>query len=300
MSATTSNAVAPAGTPAPPLSAFDPRLIEVDIVLPDKTITLTGDLAISAMGQKFFSASSSTCTIRIFNLPAAQRQQIITLTSPLKQPRTQVLMNFKVGRKSYGTFLLFSGEVILADVLQPPDIGIVLKSLANNFLTGAISSVQFGATVPLSQIAAGIAASGGWTLKNQATDKNITNFSYTGTPLDGVRELNQMGGVQACVDNNTLIITNSSSAVSGAPFVLNSATGMVGIPQVTEQGVIVKMMLNSQISIGSSVTVQSTTNPAANGTYKVMQIYYEIASRDNPFWYTLYCSNLGIYNGSLG
>src|SRR5580658_2185232 len=108
MSATTSNAVAPAGSPTPPQSAFDTRLIEVDVVLPSGTMTFQ-NLNIYATGQKFFSAVSATCQIRIFNLTKQQRQQIITLSSPLVQPRVPVFVNLRVGRQSYGTFLLFTG-----------------------------------------------------------------------------------------------------------------------------------------------------------------------------------------------
>jgi hypothetical protein len=281
-------------------SAFDSRLIEVDIVLPDATLTFTQDFAIYANGQKFFSTNAAVCECRIFNLTPSQRNQIITLASPLKQPRTKVLMNVKVGRVSTGLSLLYTGQVILADVMQPPDIGIVLRSLANNFLTGQIENVQYAANSSITQIAEGTAKAGGWNLNNQCTSKTINNFGYTGTPLDGVEKLNQMGAIQACVDNGTLIITDASKAVNGAAYVLNSSTGMVGIPQVTDQGVIVKMMINNTIQIGGSVTVQSTTNQAANGTYKIMQIEYEIASRDQPFWYTLVCSNLGLFNGTQG
>jgi len=300
MSSIISNAVNPVGAASPPQSAFDGRLIELDIALPTGTLTFSEGFAIYASGQKFFSANSASCECRIYNLTQAQRQQIITLSSPLKQPRTPVAMTLKAGRKSSGLFLLYTGQVILADVLQPPDIGIVLRSLANNFLTGSIQNVQFAASAPISSIAQGIAKNGGWLLNNQATDKTISNFSYTGTPLDGVEELNNMGGIQACVDNGTLTLVDSDKAVANSNYMLNSGTGMVGIPQVTDQGIIVKMMLNNKIQIGGNVTVQSVINPAANGKYKIMQIHYEIASRDQPFWYTLVCSNLGIYSGAGG
>ena len=293
-----SNAPSPIGTPAPPQSAFDDRIIEVDIVLPDQTITLSDGYSIYAAGQKFLSATQAACECRIFNLTQQLRQQIITLTSPLRQPRVAINMNIRAGRLSYGKFILFSGQVLLSDVVQPPDIGIVLRGLADNFLTGQIQNIQHAANAQLSEIASGVAGMGGWQLKNQCTDKTISNFSLTGTPRDGVAELNQMGNVQACVDNGTLKVLDADKSLSGAPYILNSATGMVGIPQVTDQGIIVKMMLNNIIELGGSINVTSTVNPAANGTYKIIQINYEIASRDTPFWYTLVCSNLGVYNGS--
>lgn len=297
MSATTSNAIAPIGSPAPPQSAFDQRLVEVDIKLPSGTLTFS-NLSIYATGQKFMSAVSATCQIKLYNLTRAQRQQVITLSSPLVQPRVPIFVNLKVGRQSYGMFLLFSGQMVLADVLQPPDIGIVLNAIANSAQTGLIQNTQYPANTPLATIGAGVAQAGGWNLNNQCSNKSISNFSYTGSPLDGVTELNQMGGVQACVDNGTLIMINSTGSVNGQPYQLNQSTGMVGIPQVTDQGIIVRMMVNNQIQIGGRVTVKSVTNPAANGTYKILQIFYEIASRDQPFWYTLICSNIGVANGS--
>ena len=60
----------------------------------------------------------------------------------------------------------------------------------------------------------------------------------------------------------------------------------------------VKLMMDNSIELGGSVSVQSDLNPAANGTYKVVQANFEVASRDHPFWYTLYCSNLAYYQGT--
>ena len=139
------------------LSAFDGRLVEVDLVLPGQTYTFDGDFTIYATGQKFFSTNAAICECRIYNYPRRLWNQIITLASPLIQPRKQVNMNLRVGRLSYGLFLLYTGQVILADVMQPPDIGIVLRSLANNFLIGQIENVQYAANTPVSVIAKGTA-----------------------------------------------------------------------------------------------------------------------------------------------
>jgi hypothetical protein len=290
-SATTSNAQAPAIGPAQ--SAFDERIVELSIILPDQTLTFQ-DLAIFASGEKFFSSLAASINVRIYNLTPQQRQQIITLSSPLRSPRTQVNIQLKVGRQSYGSFLLFTGQVILADVTQPPDIGIVFRGLANNFILGAIENVQYGANTPLAQVINGVGKSGGWSVNNQCKSKMINNFSYTGTPQDGVEAINQMGDIQACVDNGTLLVTDAGTPLTGQPYELNSSTGMVGIPQVTDRGVIVKMMINNTIQIGGSIILTSSTNPAANGTYKIMTINYEVANRDVPFWYTLVCTNIGI------
>ena len=60
---------------------------------------------------------------------------------------------------------------------------------------------------------------------------------------------------------------------------------MIGIPVVTERGVYVKMLLDNTVSVGGSITVKSDINPAANGTYTITKLMFEIANRDTPFYY---------------
>ena len=248
--------------------------------------------------------NQNTCECRIFNLTKQLRNTILTLASPLiirppGQPqRAPVIMSLKIGRQSYGTFLLFTGNVISCDVTQPPDIGITLRALTNNFQMAVIQGLQMPANTLLSEIAKQIADGQGLFLDFEATDKQVNNYSYTGAANNNIQKLNEMGGIQAFVDNNTLVVLNAGAARKGDNIMINDATGMVGIPQVTEQGVLVKVMVNPAIHLGGSVTINSVTNPAANGTFKVIKINYEIASRDQPFWYVLECSNLAYAQGA--
>ncbi|HZZ80040.1 MAG TPA: hypothetical protein VFE62_16120 [Gemmataceae bacterium] len=293
-------------------SAFDPRIVQIELQLPGQTVTFDNQnpsLAIYASGSKFGTANMNTCECRIFNLTKQLRNQILTLASPLlappannpaaalPNPRQPVILNLKVGRVSTGTFLLFTGNVITCEVTQPPDIGIVLRSLTNNYNMSLLLGLQQPAVSRLSEIAQVIAQNNGLFLDFEATDKNINNYSFTGSLQNNIVKLNQMGGVQAGVDNQTLWVIDAGKARKNTGFTITDSSGMVGIPQVTEQGVTVRVMINSAIQIGGSVTINSTSNPAANGTFKVAKMDYEIASRDQPFWYTLLCSNLGVFQG---
>lgn len=310
-----SNAQAPIGVPSPPLSAFDARLVEVDIVLPDQTITFPATnpgLEIRAIGSKFGSATQNTCECQIFNLTKELRNQILTLASPLlnpptnnpastlSTPRPPVILNLKVGRQSTGLALLFSGNVISCEVTQPPDIGIVLRSLTNNYFNSILLNQAQPATSLLSEIASNIAAQNGLFLDFEANDKQVGNFIFDSVLAKNIEKLNQMINVQAGVDNETLWVINSGSTRKNTGYLISESTGMVGIPQVTSEGVTVRVMINSEILIGGEVTINNTTNQTANGTFKVMKIDYEIATRDRPFWFTLLCSNPAIYQGSTG
>jgi hypothetical protein len=292
-----------------PPSAFDPRLIQIDIILPGGETYSFQDLAIYATGTKFGNANQNSCECRIYNLTPQLRNQILTLASPLLSPppnspsagpRKPVVLNLKVGRQSSGTFLLFTGNVISCEVTQPPDIGIVLRSLTNNYNMSVMMGIEQPAITNLSDVCQAIALQNGLFLDFEATDKKIDNYSFTGSLQNHLARINQMGGIQAGADNNTLWVINAGSVRRNSGFLISEATGMVGIPQVTDQGVTVRGMINSAIIVGGSVTINSVTNPAANGTFKVAKIDYELATRDQPFWYTLLCSNIGIFQGTAG
>lgn len=288
-----SNALSPT---RPDESAFDDRIVEIDLITETGTQTFSG-LAIYAAGSKFGNALMNTCECRIYNLSKELRNYILTQASPLKSPRTPINLNLKVGRKSTGLFLLFTGQVISCNVTQPPDIGVTLRSLSSNYFTGAILAVQQPGYTLLSKIAQTVAANLNLVLDFEATDKQIDNYCYTASAMQGVEDLNEMGGIQAFIDNDTLVVIDAGKARKGEPRLLSESTGMIGIPQVTDQGVIVGMMIDNSVQLGGSITVESVINPAANGTYKVVKIDYQIANRDQPFWYQLICSNVAYYQG---
>jgi hypothetical protein len=119
--------------------------------------------------------------------------------------------------------------------------------------------------------------------------------------LDQVRKLNLIGGILAYIDpmSNTLIVHDSDKSRPGGSILVSANTGMVGIPQVTEVGVIVKVMLAPSYRLGGQIEVVSEINPAANGTYFIYAINFDVANRDTPFWLTLNCRALAYFMGTL-
>lgn len=288
MSATTSNSVAPIG--APPIPAFDARIINLGIEL-EQGITTFNDLFISAKGSLFGNGSLSECEVIIYNLTREQQNYLITQTSPFNNNRTAKLLTLDVGRQSYGTFRLYQGNVIAAGLSQPPDIGIVLRGLTGAFLLGNTVGVNQPALSKLSSVAQSVAQSTGTTLNFQATDKNINNYSYSGGLFGQIDDLAECGDYDVFCDNDTLVVKDKGKPLPGASIAINSGTGMVGIPEVNEFGINVKVMINPAIKLGGSITVNSALNPAANGTFTVYKIDFEVANRETPFWYNVWASN---------
>lgn len=282
-------------------SAFDGRLVEVDIAFPEGSpYTFDQNFMIKATGTKFASANQASCELTIYNLTRTLRQELITACSPLGNRDNLPTVSLKIGRVSTGSFLLYVGNVISANLTQPPDIGMTFRALTNNALLGAIAATQQPALSSLNTISQQVADLGKLTLDYQATNKNISNFSYLGNPLDGVSKINDCGGVLAYCDNQTLVVLDSGKPRISPPRVLSQSTGMVGIPQITEQGVVVTMMADNSIVLGGQITIQSELNPAANGTWFIIRIDYDVSSREQQFFYTLLCSRLAYYTGDEG
>ncbi len=289
-------------------SSFDQRLVRVTLTLLSGTFTFQS-LAIFARGRMFASAQAGQCELSLFNLTKDQRNQVLTQASPMNLGRINspngqfvpVNMTLDVGRESYGTFTLFQGNVIACNVTQPPDIGVMLRGMTANYLASVLAGTNQSSMALLSTIVKSVAASLNIPYEFTATDRQIDNYSFNGGVLDQVRKLNLIGGILAYIDpkSNTLIVHDSDKSRPGGSILVSADTGMVGIPQVTEVGVIVRVMLAPSYQLGGQVEVISEINPAANGTYFIYKINFDVASRDTPFWLTLECRTLGYFMGTL-
>lgn len=284
-------------------SAFDQRIARLGIEINGEFLNLEG-LDIRASGIKYFSPSSSQCTVRISNLTKEHRNYIVTKASPIifsNASRQAINMTLDVGRESYGTFRLFQGGVLAMNVTQPPDIGIILESLTNNYAISLINMNSYGPTVSFRTLAQKVADQNRLALNFRARNINVENYSFTGALAKQMEKLQQIGAVNVASDGETLTVLDTDQFIDEGNILLNLDTGMVGVPQPCEQGVIVKTLIFGSIKQGSKVTIDSQINPAVNGEYKVMQIHFDVANRDTPFFYTLVCSNRpqdqGVVNG---
>lgn len=268
--------------------AFDDRLITLGINLGNgQTITYDQSFYIVATGTKYANPNLGECQVQIDNIDEKTRNFLLTETSPLKVPRSPKLVTLDVGRESYGTFRLFQGDVLASAPTQPPDIGLTLRSLTLGFMLGNPVILTQPATSNLSVISGQVAAQLGVTLDFRATDKQIDSYSFTGGALKQIQKLEDAGNVLAFIDNDTLVVMDNTGQRNPAAALVNSSTGMVGVPEVTETGVRVKQLINNQIRVGDAIQIESVINPAANGEYIIFRLLFQITSRDTPFYWIM-------------
>lgn len=265
------------------MQTLDERILEVSIQVEDNIRTYK-DLYISASGVKYGNSNQNECTVTIKNLKKEVRNQILTETSPFNDAQTRKTLSISAGRKSSGKFLVFSGDIVDSNVGQPADIPIVLKASTGSFDKGNVIARNAASNANLSQISKNVADDLDLTLVFEADDKQIENYNFNGGALGQVKKLGD-AGTDAYVDNGNLVVKNPNQELSNVITVLNKGSGMVGIPETTEQGIKVKFLVTTPVSVGGLLRVESEIYPQASGDYVIYQLGFELANRETQFYW---------------
>lgn len=299
--------------------SIDPRIVRLGIEV-NGVIRFYEELNIEASGTKYANATENECSVKISNLSKETRDYLLTETSPFLKPHydktppapvtsakasdstskksatppadgsaevvSGIRMILEVGRVSTGTATVFIGDIISVTPSQPPELELTIKAVTLSRSKGEIVSKAQGEKTSLKTIAKDVAKDLALSLLFEAKDKKISNYSFTGGKLKQVEELGRAGAVNAFVDDDKLIVKDSSAAMAGKAQVLNLETGMIGIPELTEHGIKVKYLYNNASAIGGALIVESKINPAVNGTYIIFKLSFDVANRQNPFYLT--------------
>lgn len=277
--------------------SFDPRLLRVGIEVGSSLVWYEG-LAIEVSATKVMNATANDATIKISNIKATTRNQILTETSPWNKWKVRKRVIVEAGRESYGYSRIFTGDIMRVGVTQPPDIGITISAKTNAWNKTQIITRSYAATTQARQIAQDIADSMGLTLQYQAADVQIANWAFSGSKASQINQLAEMGRVDAYIDDDILIVKPVGTAIPTAQTTTNTLSidsGMVGIPETTEQGVKVKMMFEPHSKCGGLLWLTSIINPAADGTYIIYKMTYDLSNRNDPFYTTIEAYKQGRY-----
>jgi len=267
------------------MATLDPRLLRVGIEINGVLKLYTG-LQITAAGSKFANANQNECEVKITNLDKATRDFLLTETSPFNTNKRRKILTVEAGRQSSGYALVFSGDITNATGGQPPDISVTIKAATSDFSKGVIVATSQPGSAPMRNIANKIAQDLGLALQFEARPRQISNFNFTGAAIKQVELLGRLGNVNAFVDDKTLVVKDFGVPLQSRSRVVDLNTGMIGIPEFTERGIKVRMLFDNQIVLGGALDVRSQLNPAATGIYTIYKLDFELANRDDPFYYT--------------
>lgn len=276
------------------VDAIDPRVIRLSVEIDGQFHVFEGDMDITARGRKTANPLENTCDVRISNLTKHDRDYILTATSPFiankKSPKRMIV---EAGRVSTGVARLFYGDITSSQITQPPDIGLTLRFQTGAHKKGLVVARQGREVEPLSSLAHTVAKDLGTSLTFEATDRQIANYSFSGAAAGQVDALASAGGVDVFIDDTVLIVKDAGKGLKNRVRVLNKNTGMIGVPEFTERGLKVKFLIDASTVLGGTLDVESELNPAVNGRYTVYSLDFEVATREEPFYYVAECRRPG-------
>ena len=141
---------------------------------------------------------------------------------------------------------------------------------------------------------------------------------FIGMARDLLRQVALSAGATWSIHGGKVDMLDHSKPVqSDGPVVLNSSTGLIGWPQQTENGIVVRCLINPAIKIHTQIQIdQASINPAerdntfsggfgevgshntnlnntgqiaADGLYRVLYLEVECDTRGQPWYQTLTC-----------
>jgi len=153
------------------------------------------------------------------------------------------------------------------------------------------------------------------------TQGNVTglnaNPSPRGTVLFGMardllRKIADTSQTSWSIQNGQLNMVPLNNFLPGSPIVITSATGMIGLPEQTQDGIKVRTLLNPNIKIGGSIQInnksiqqyrfpiglttaannallQQTIHLNADGLYKVLWVDYDGDTRGQNWYNEITC-----------
>ena len=264
--------------------ALDQRLLRITLEIGDQVRTYE-NLAMEVQGTKYANANQGECSVSIVNLEKSARDQLETESSPFNANRQQKRIIVESGRESTGYSVVYIGNIFRATSTQPPDQVTTIRCLSGQFQKGRVVANTQPGSSSANTIAQQVADDLGFPLDFQAEDRQIANYSFSGSALNQVDELNKLGDYNAYVDNERLIVKDRGQPLRDLVREIRPQD-IIGKPDLTEQGLKLSFFYDTQTRLGSRLDVTSNQYPAVNGRYVIYKLNFHITNRDVPFYYT--------------
>lgn len=281
------------------------RYLKVTISLPGGDVVLDQELNMRVHIRKASLALQNKATIDITNLSQTLREQLMSQFTAWQKRQVEqgtptnewqwINVTIEAGYASGAnlqTSVVFRGQVVQVDpVLGPPNITTRITCYTRQIDKTTFISTPAPAQTTFKEFVTWAATEMGFG----------TNFSCN-TSYDSVVVTNParsilthaalmlkiqdmyMPDVAAFVDDDFLYVKDRNKIVNTDNIA--TLTQFIGVPQWTEWGAEFTVLFDQSVRLAQATTLQSIMNPSLNGTYIVMDIAYDLCSRDTPFYVT--------------
>lgn len=284
------------------------RVLIVTLELPDQTVVLTQDINIRVKIQKAALAIQNRATVEIIGLTGSLREQLLSQFTAFNQRQVaagqaeqkwinieikagwQTQSKYETGANIEQPSTVFKGQVVTCELTSvPPNIGVSLTCFTRQidrtrFVTSpAPDGTTFAAYVAWAADQMGFGTNFICdTSNNNTIISNPARSIFVASAL--LIDIQNMyrPDVAAFVDDDFLIVKDRNKILNPSQSAMLSE--FIGVPTWTEWGVSFTCLFDQAVRLAQGATLTSSMNPSLNGTYVVMEIEYDLTSRDGPFY----------------
>jgi hypothetical protein len=252
------------------------------------TVTLSG-LRVKADIQQFGGNAMPQVQLRIFGLPMQMINQLTTIGPINSSIMYQNSVLIAAGDEGSALTTIYSGTIWQAwgDFNQMPDASLNIVALGG--LAASLKPVgasSYPGSADVGTIMQSLATTAGFGFVNSDVSVQLSNPYFPGTALAQIRACARAANINFAIDNGTLHIWPKGSARNGTTPLISPATGLVGYPAFSSNGLMLTTTFNPDVVIGGTIQVQSSLTPAC-GQWIATQISHSLESETpDGQWFT--------------
>jgi hypothetical protein len=252
------------------------------------TVTLSG-LRVKADIQQFGGNAMPQVQLRIFGLPMQMINQLTTIGPINSSIMYQNSVLIAAGDEGSALTTIYSGTIWQAwgDFNQMPDASLNIVALGG--LAASLKPVgasSYPGSADVGTIMQSLATTAGFGFENSDVSVQLSNPYFPGTALAQIRACARAANINFAIDNGTLHIWPKGSARNGTTPLISPATGLVGYPAFSSNGLMLTTTFNPDVVIGGTIQVQSSLTPAC-GQWIATQISHSLESETpDGQWFT--------------
>lgn len=283
------------------------RSVKVTIHMPGGDVVLDQSINMHIKVHKAALAIQSRAIIDVIGLNTAMRQTLLSqftawnarqvATGQLSQDWINIEISAGYlpykgakGPKPPKPSTIFKGQVALCEPTSaPPNMGVRITAFTHQVDRTGFVSAPAPDTMTFKDYVTWAAGQMGFgsnfVCDTSFNDVIINNPARSITVLSALLidiQNKYRPDVAAFVDDDLLIVKDRNKILNPAQTV--TVDTFIGTPQWTEWGVDLTTMLDSTIKLAQGVKLKSLMNPSLNQTFVVLELEYDIATRDVPFY----------------
>jgi len=250
-------------------------------------VTLSG-YRVQAAIQQFVGETQGQLQLRIFGLTLDMINQLTTI-GPIMTERRNNSILVTAGDLGGAMSVAYQGQISAAwaDFNGMPEVPLNIVALgAAIHAVRPVNALSFRGAVDVAQIMAGLAQTMGISFENHGVQIKLNSPYFPGTAYDQVCACARQAGINFTIDRGVLAIWPSNGVRGSTPVKLSSATGMVGYPSFSGDGVLVTHEYLPNVDLGNQIDIDSTLQ-VASGSWNTMRVVHELhAKTPGGSWFT--------------